>query len=556
MRRVSFFLIGIVASGAFAQPPDAKPAAGRVEGRALNANTGAPLKKVTVRLKPSSESGVNEGHTVTVRSTTSDAEGRFSFDGVEAGAYVLSGHRNGYLDQGYGTRSPLIPGAPFKIDAGQNLTDVILKLAPQGMLFGKVTDEDGDPLPNVKVQVARLEYSGNRPSREISEVSSQDDGSYVIGNLVPGRYRVFAQLIEDEGQAAGTREAYVPTYYPNTIDPSAAAPVEVGPGAEVRGLNIRLTRIPVYRIRGRVVASDSGEPAANTSLRLQRVGEDAAITRGVTVGNDGVFQFHRLLPGDYWIQSSNDTFVIAIDRESGAAARPGRLVGRMPLHIGQEDLENVVVPLGSGSELRGAIRVEGQGSQIPGGLQLELVPVDGDLRNAVIAPVGRDGTFHFAGVMPDHYTVSVGGLQGGFYVRAIRLGNQDLTHLPLDLTSSNPAAVDVALSPDGAEVRGMVRGAAGEAVPGAAVRVWAADSTVYGATADETGAYRVNGLEPGEYRVFAWEEPDPALTADAAMRNAFGRYSASVKVVERAKETVDLKIISRETVETELAKVR
>ena len=39
----------------------------------------------------------------------------------------------------------------------------------------------------------------------------------------------------------------------------------------------------------------------------------------------------------------------------------------MPLHIGQEDLENVVVPLGSGAELRGAIRADGRRRGFPRG---------------------------------------------------------------------------------------------------------------------------------------------------------------------------------------------
>ncbi len=77
--------------------------------------------------------------------------------------------------------------------------------------------------------------------------------------------------------------------------------------------------------------------------------------------------------------------------------------------------------------------------------------------------------------------------------------------------------------------------------PGAAVRVWGADATVYPATADESGSYRVTGLPPGEYRIYAWEEPDPALTIDAGMRNAFGGYSSSVKLAERSKETADLR---------------
>src|SRR5690349_1105902 len=143
MRSVTLSIIAICAV-ALAQTPAANSTS-RVAGRAVNANTGAPLKKVTVWLKPSTAGGVNEGHTVAVRSTISDAQGRFSFEAVEPGAYLLSGRRSGYLEQGYGARSPLVPGAPFKLEPGQNLADVVLNLAPQGMVFGKVTDEDGDP---------------------------------------------------------------------------------------------------------------------------------------------------------------------------------------------------------------------------------------------------------------------------------------------------------------------------------------------------------------------------------------------------------------------------
>jgi hypothetical protein len=93
MRSVTLSIIAICAV-ALAQTPAANSTS-RVAGRALNANTGAPLKKVTVWLKPSTAGGVNEGHTVAVRSTISDAQGRFSFEAVEPGAYLLSGRRGG-----------------------------------------------------------------------------------------------------------------------------------------------------------------------------------------------------------------------------------------------------------------------------------------------------------------------------------------------------------------------------------------------------------------------------------------------------------------------------
>ena len=462
--RSAALLITAICTAASAQTPAARAARSRVAGRAINANTGAPLKKVTVWLKPSAAGGVNEGHTVAVRSTTSDAQGRFSFDAVDAGAYVLSGRRSGYLEQGYGARSPLISGPPFKVDAGQDLTDVVLKLAPQGIIFGKVTDEDGDPMPGVQVQAARLDPAGRRSTREISEVSTP--GRWQLCDRQSGARPVPASCAARSGRrgrCSGAAGFVCAHFFPGSADPAAAAPVEIGAGAEVRGQNIRLARIPVYRIRGRVVDSATGEPAGNTSLRLVRAGDEVAPARGVTVGATASFNSaacFRATTG-----SSHQRHLCHRDRPRKPARRcgtAGRLVGRIRVHIGQEDLDNLVVPLGERSRSARLVPRGGSGKQFPAGLQLELMPADGDIGNAVIAPVGRDGAFHFSGVMPEHYTVSVGGLQDGFYVRSIRSGNQDLTHLPLDLTPPDPAALEIALSPDGAEVRGVVRGPAGD----------------------------------------------------------------------------------------------
>ena len=131
-----------------AQPPQEKSA---IAGRVVNAASGAPLKKASVWLEAfSATRGVNGAPTVAAPATTTDAEGRFSLEGIEPGSYLLLAQRIGYLDQGYGAPAPQLVGPPLNLNAGETLRDVTFKLTPQSLLYGKVVDEDGDPMPKAQ----------------------------------------------------------------------------------------------------------------------------------------------------------------------------------------------------------------------------------------------------------------------------------------------------------------------------------------------------------------------------------------------------------------------
>src|SRR4051812_9255184 len=103
-----------------------------ITGRVVSASTGAPLKKASVWLEAfSATRGVNGQPSVALPATTTDAEGRFTLDGIEPGSYFLLAQRIGYLDQGYGAAGPQLVGPPIDLTAGQTMSDVTLKLTPQ-----------------------------------------------------------------------------------------------------------------------------------------------------------------------------------------------------------------------------------------------------------------------------------------------------------------------------------------------------------------------------------------------------------------------------------------
>ena len=191
------------------------------------------------------------------RRPTTDAEGRFTLDDIDPGSYFLLAQRVGYLDQGYGAADPAGRRAAASIELpARPLRDVTSKLTPQSLLYGKVVDEDGDAIPNAQVQVLRASYAGGR--RHLVEAGR----GRLTGRRQLRRRQSRSRPLLPERRPSGhidsrstrpasrAREIRHHVFPERTPDPSAAAPVEVNPGAEVRGLAIRLrksARLPYSR---------------------------------------------------------------------------------------------------------------------------------------------------------------------------------------------------------------------------------------------------------------------------------------------------------------------
>src|SRR4051794_31943754 len=155
-----FAVLVLVTAAALAQQPGGQPRAmrqgrptdgqvqqqqatpqkpGVVRGSVVSA-TGEPLKKAEVTLRAQGRGG-------TGYSTTTDANGSFTFASVEPGTYAAIAQRNGYVS-GDLTRRSL---NTVTVTAGQEASSVVLKLTPQGVITGRVSDEDGDALAFAQV---------------------------------------------------------------------------------------------------------------------------------------------------------------------------------------------------------------------------------------------------------------------------------------------------------------------------------------------------------------------------------------------------------------------
>ena len=552
-----------------AQPaPDsaanASPRTARVEGQVLS-HAGEPLRKATLRLTHDAD----RDSKAVFYTDTSDATGKFVFEDVLPGRYTLSAERSGFLRQNYGARgaTPGSPGVVLTLAAGQIMKDLEFKLLSQGVIAGRVTDADGDPMPGLTIWVSYLtHFRGQRQLSLVGNPAKTDDqGSFRIAGLSPGMYYVSA---DDTDSRVGSpdnavrpsralnRARNVTTYYPDSVDAAGATTLHIVAGSELRGIDIRMRQERVFSIRGLTTDAATGKPAtAFVVARLKNSSQPGFDLPWQTSSReDGTFEFQNLLPGEYALMASTNNL-----SSSNNPAEPTS--GREEVSISDSDVTGVKLTLAKGATIAGTLKLEGGGP--PGRPTIFLVGLEGGAFGTDSnAQTKDDGTFEMHGVLPAKYRAFLQGLPEGVYVKSIRFGQQDFTHATLDLTSGVSGSLDILLSPRAAEVSGTVRNQDGAAVTGVEILLWSKQSLPenlwggpHSAATDQNGDFRIAGLAPGDYYLAAWEDIEADLTSDPDFLQRFTSQATVLTLEEGAHQTAQPNLISREAVTTAAAKL-
>ena len=502
----------------------------------VTSTAGEPLKNASVRLQ-----GQGSAQMVgpPVYTATSDAQGSFSFDNVDPGRYTLVVQRTGYL--------PAFAPASGRVDltGGGAVTGITVKMTPQSVISGTITDEDGDPVPNARIQVARWGYqNGMRRLVNAGGASSNVEGVYAVGNLQAGSYVVSAApLPQPSGvmRQKGPEETFTTTFYPGVTDASSAGAVQVTAGATLRGLDLRMRKVRAYRVRGKVAGSSTNPTG---SVRMMPEGGPDLASLGLNLNTtlrEGAFEIDGVLPGVYALE------VLPVYARGGDGnLTPSKEMGRMTVTVGNQDVDDIVLQLGPGAEISGKITYDGtppqaQQAGTPGmnaQPMVRLVEPESQ-RVASNRPPSPDGSFALDQIMPGSYQVQVMPLPPGLYVKSIKYGSQDLTKSLLDLRSGSGGEISVVLSYNVADISGTVHGADGQPLSGVALTLWTpgtpssdtVDFTRVAAT-DSNGQFKFADLPPGDYRVAAWEHVDDGLAMVPEFRANFESKAAAVKVSE------------------------
>ena len=548
-----------------------------LQGQVLNLVTGEPVRKANLALQP--ESGG------TTLKAVSDNAGKFAIENVDPGRYTLAAERQGFVKQNYGAKRPTGPGTTLELKASQELKDLVFKLTPQGVIAGRVLDDEGEPVSGVSIQVQQYMYLMGK-KRLITTantlIMSNDLGEFRAPNLSPGRYYVavspqkIADIQSGTERAAtkGATEGFIPTYYPNAADPSTASAVEVGPGAEVRGIDIRLRKTRVFRVSGKVMNAATGTPLSPAMIMVFRREAGGMSTMPVSMymvqGDKGAFELRNVPAGGY--------SVLAI------STNPADLMMLMTsLDVTDQDIEEMVISLGAGFEIPVTAKIEGapppadegkaNDTSDPKAAAAQKTNPATDLNNVRIVlsidenpmaslstvQLGKDGKGLLKRVNPDKYKLVVAGLPAGTYLKSARFGDRDALESGIDLRQGAAGNLDLVIGAPAAELNGVVRNEKGDPVPGAIVTLVPKDPKArtdlsQTGSADQNGSIRMRGIVPAEYTVFAWEDIEAGAAEDEEFRKPFDSLGKKLKLSEGSKESLQLTVITRASVEEEKTK--
>jgi hypothetical protein len=177
-----------------------------VSGKVTSAQTGEPIAHAQVWIEP-------DGLPDEARHALTDAEGNYEIRDLNPGDYGIRCVKAGYI-QGQATPDHRWPtrSTPITLAEKQIVKDADCKLSRGGSISGSVTDQDGEPLSGVEVQLMIRNYQHGRAELEREEEMQTDDhGHYRFYDLPAGRYYIGAG-----GRMGNPNELnYNPIVYPN-----------------------------------------------------------------------------------------------------------------------------------------------------------------------------------------------------------------------------------------------------------------------------------------------------------------------------------------------------
>lgn len=446
-----------------------------------------------------------------------DAEGRYRVTGLPPGKYVITPMAPAFvlLDT-----NNFPPGKPLTLSAGDSVEDTDFRVLRGGVITGRITDADGNPVVMEPVQITPADSTQEQQrsrffAADQRDLSTDDRGIYRLYGIQPGRYRV---SVGNDGRTMRTpgSKYYRRTFHPSATEESQAKVVEVTLGGEVENVDITLgAPEKTFRISGRFVSAETNQPMQVSSFGYGMLDPETGRSLGNYMGGSanarGEFLAVGLASGRYKLFANPDP-AESVEWYSDST----------PFEINDSDVSGLVVKLHRGSTVSGVVTIEGLRDRTAAARMLPGVRVygsatrqgeDTDVAGSFMRPVsvGSDGSFAVTGVRPGRLRLdaSTSEVKGLAFSR-VELGGAEQNDGITIAAGAQVTGVRIVLVYGTATMRGQVSVAGGASLPqGArtlvvARRVGTSEGRLTrGAEADARGRFQIEGLPAGEYEVQA-----------------------------------------------------
>jgi hypothetical protein len=520
-----------------------------IRGYVLAAGSGAPIRRAQVRAMAMNVGGGGV--------TSTDAEGRYEIKNLPAGRYTISASKSGFVMSQFGQRRPGDPGTPLEILDSLVADKVNFTLARGAVIAGQILDDDGEPMAGV--QVAAMRYGFMAGSRRLVGAGSEggndrtdDQGGFRLYGLPPGDYYVSATY--RGGMMMGPEvnntqaDGYAPTYFPGTPNVAEAQRVSAKAGQQISGVNFSLLVARLARVSGRAVNS-RGQPASRAMVLLMPAdpaGGMVMMGGNNMAGPDGTFQIPNVAPGRY-----------VLNIRPMGMPNPADEFAALPLTVGNDDIDNVMVSTSVGGSARGVVLTDtGEPPSFrPEQVQVmaaSLEPMMMAAGNSGPSRVNEDFTFELTSLFDRRMIrASVMGA-AGWYLKEVRLDGEDITDDGAEFEAGRAReGLQVVFTQKTTDLSGLVTDAGGKPVLDASVIVFPANpdrwkfQSRYLRTArpDTQGRYNIRSLPPGEdYLVIAVQNLESGQGGDPEFLGRAKEEAKPFTLNEGETKAIDVKL--------------
>ena len=391
-----------------------------------------------------------------VATTTTDADGSYSFDKLPAGTYSVTVVQDGPIA---GLEQTGDPDAT-KDNASESITlnndnpsttDVNFGYIADNSLSGTVYrddsrngDQDGTEPGYSGVTVQLLDKDGN----VVGTTTTDKDGKYSFSKLPDGTYSV--KVVKD-GELADTEQ----TEDPDATKDNASEPVTLGEDNPSKG-HIDFGYVPDYSIHGLVYRDGdrnethgAGEKGyANQTVELRD--KDGKAVATTTTDANGAYSFSKLPAGDYTVKVVKDGALTDLDQTEDPDSTKDSASGVISLSNDHRTETDVNFGYIANNSINGAIYRDGDRDGRKGGTEgrysgvtVQLLDKDGKV--IATTTTDKDGKYSFEHLPDGTYSVKV--VKDGALADADQTGDPDNkldnASEPITLNEDNPTKGDV-----------------------------------------------------------------------------------------------------------------
>jgi len=515
-----------------AVPPP--PPRGVIAGRVTAFSTSAPLSRARVILS------ADPAAMAFPRVVLTGADGTFRFTDLPAAdSFVLTVSKTGYAPRAFGEAPPSVPPSLITLRPDEVKENVIVQLAAQVSIAGRVLDEDGTPFAGALVEAMRAIFDGDKRSLiTVSEAVTDDRGEFRLVGLAPGQY--YLSAFDPAFQNIGDKDGqlfYSPTFYPGVVFPDEAARITLDPGVNSERLEFKLQIIRPSRVLGSIATPVAGVGvsknlvAAAVQISPMRNDQFSLFTlTEASMEPGGGYLFSNVPPGRYRIQARGETGRGDVTRFS-----------QFTLEVMGADKRDAHMVLSEGAVVEGRLIWETSSGRVPAsreGIIVRMPMEDGnDFGDSVSGYVGADDTWKVNGIMAGRHYFRVDGLPAGWYVKRIQRRGGDITDLPIRFDYNELAQdFDITLTDRTSILRGYVTPPGRDDLQSYAVVAfstnplhWRTQSRFIRLTyPDDIGAFEFRGLPPGQYYLAATREIDQSDLGDPRTFDRLVRFTGIV----------------------------